>query len=235
VSGSTRVLVLTAHPDDAEVHAGGTIARWIDEGHHVQLVIATGGDKGHDDPAMTPQHVAELRAAEQGRAAEILGIGPVTFLDYEDGELAWAGPRLVEDLTRLVRLVRPDIVLSLDPYGGAPRYATYQLHPDHRALGCAVIDAVCFRAPGPLYYPAHHRAGLAAHRVAELWLAMGDHHDHAVDITPTFARKIAAVRAHASQWGTHPDLEGFLRQRAERTGAVHSLPLAEGFKRLLPG
>jgi LmbE family N-acetylglucosaminyl deacetylase len=229
-----RILVLIAHPDDADVHAGGTIARWADEGHEVQLVVATSGDKGHDDPTLTVEKLVALRQTEQRRAAEILGVARVMFLDYHDGDLAWAGPRLVEDLTRLIREMRPEIVLTHDPYAGSPRYAQYQLHPDHRAVGFAAIDAVYFRAPGPLCYPDHGRAGLASHRVAELWLIMGDHHDHFVDITTTFARKVDAVRAHASQWGKHADLEGFLLGQAELASADRGMTLAEGFKRLLP-
>lgn len=230
-----RVLVITAHPDDADVHAGGTIARWADEGCQVDAVIASSGDKGHDDPMMTRDRVIALRRAEQRRAAAILGVQRVTFLDYEDGELAWAGPRLAEDVTRAIREVRPQIVLTHDPYAGPPRYATYQLHPDHRALGFAVIDAVYFRAPGPLYYPAQAAAGLVPHRPAELLLIMGEHHDHFVDITSTFGRKVEAVSAHVSQWGKHPDLEGFLRERARRMGEARRIALAEGFKRLVPG
>lgn len=233
--GPKRILAITAHPDDADVHAGGTLARWVDEGHDVRLLVVTSGDKGHDDPSMKREDVVALRRAEQHAAARCLGVQQVTFLDFEDGELAWAGPRLVEELTRWIRKERPDTVLTLDPYAGAPGYATYQLHPDHRAVGFAVLDAVYFRAPGPLYYPAHRAAGLAPHRVREVWLIMGDHHDEIVDITRTFDRKLQAVRAHASQWGRHPDLEGMLRGRAERLGRPRGLQLAEGFKRLLPG
>ena len=61
---------------------------------------------------------------------------------------------------------------------------------------------------------------------------MGDHADHVVDITATFERKVRAVRAHASQFSKHPDLEGFLRRWAERVGDGVRVPLAEGFKRL---
>lgn len=230
-----RILVLIAHPDDADVHAGGTIARWVDEGADVQLVVATSGDKGHDDPTITREQVIALRRAEQHAAARCLGVRRVTFLDFEDGELAWAGPRLAEEVTWWIRKERPDVVLTLDPYAGAPRYATYQLHPDHRAIGFAVLDAVYFRAPGPLYYPAHGAAGLAPHRVGEVWLSMGDHHDEVIDVTRTFERKVTAVRAHRSQWGNHQDLEGFLRQRAEHVGRSRGIPLAEAFKRLTPG
>ena len=230
-----RILVITAHPDDADVHAGGTLARWADEGHDVRSLIVTSGDKGHDDPAMTRERLVALRRAEQDAAAGILGVQHVTFLDFEDGELTWAGPRLTEEVTRWIRTERPDTVLTLDPYAGAPRYATYQLHPDHRAVGFAVLDAVYFRAPGPLYYPEQRAAGLAPHRVREVGLIMGDHQDEVVDITATFERKVQAVRAHASQWGTRPDLEGFLRRRAEQVGQAHGIPLAEAFKRLSPG
>lgn len=227
-----RILVITAHPDDADIHAGGTIARWLDEGDEVHSVILTRGDKGHDDPGMTPERVAALREAEQRTAAEILGSPRLTFLDYEDGELTWAGPTLAEEMTRLVRQERPDVVVTHDPYTGAPGYREFQLHPDHRAAGLAVIDAVYFRAPSPLHYPAHAATGLAPHRVGEILLMMGDHADHGVDITATFDRKVRAVRAHRSQFGKRQDFEGFLRRWAERVGHTFGVPLAESFKRL---
>jgi LmbE family N-acetylglucosaminyl deacetylase len=227
-----RILILTAHPDDADIMAGGTVARWIDEGHGVHLVAFTRGDKGHDDPGMTPEDLASIREAEQRAAAAILGVQRVTFLDFLDGELAWEGPSLAEEATRLVRLDRPDTILTHDPYAGAPSYGVPQLHPDHHAVGAAVVDACYFRAPGPLYYPAHAAAGLAPHRVREILLIMGEHRDHVVDITSTFARKVQAVRAHTSQFGKHPDVEGFLRGLADRAGAPFSMPLAESFKRL---
>jgi LmbE family N-acetylglucosaminyl deacetylase len=228
-----RILLATAHPDDADIMAGGTVARWVDEGHEVNAVIFTRGDKGHDDPTMTSEAVAELREAEQRAAATILGISRLTFLDFADGELAWAGPDLAEAATRLIRRERPDTIVTHDPYCGAPAYWEPQLHPDHRAVGLAVIEACYFRAPGPLYYPAHGAAGLAPHRVREILLIMSDHVDHVVDIAGTFERKVRAVRAHASQFGKHPDLEGFLRRLAEQHGHGHHVTLAEGFKRLV--
>ncbi len=227
-----RILIMTAHPDDADIMAGGTVARWLDEGHEVGYVIFTRGDKGHDDPAMTPDAVAALREAEQRAAAATLGVSRVTFLHFNDGELAWAGPTLAEVATRLIRAERPHTVVTHDPYAGAPGYRVPQLHPDHRAVGAAVVDACYFRAPGPLYYPAHSTEGLAPHRVREILLMMSDHTDHAVDIGSTFARKVQAVRAHTSQFGKHSDLEGFLRGLATRAGASAGLPLAESFKRL---
>lgn len=235
IKETKTILVIIAHPDDADVHAGGTLARWVDEGHQIRYLIFTSGDKGHDEPAITREQVIALRRAEQQAAADILGIRQVTFLDYDDGDLAWAGPQLVEDITRFIRELRPEVVLTHDPYAGVPRYLTYQLHPDHRALGFAVIDAVYFRAPGHLFYPEQVAAGLQPHRVGELYLFMGDQVDDYIDISATFERKLAAIRAHASQWEHHPDLEDFFRRRAESVGAAQNLPLAEAFKRLIPG
>ena len=227
-----RILIITAHPDDADVQAGGTIAGWADAGHDVRYAILTRGDKGHDDPRMTPGEVAALREAEQRAAAEILGVSRLTFLDYGDGELAWAGPKLVEDVTRLIRVERPDIVLTHDPFAGAPGYREPQLHPDHRAAGAAALDAVYVRAAGPLFYPDQVAAGLAPHRVGEILLIMSDHVDHVVDVSATFDRKVRAVLAHASQFAGRPDFPGFLRRWAERVGRPHGIALAEGFKRL---
>jgi len=230
-----RILVVIAHADDADVHAGGTLARWSAQGDYVHLIVVSNGSKGHDDPTMTRARLIELRRREQEAAAAVLGLAQVTFLDFEDGDLAWAGPALAEDMTRIVRRERPELVVSLDPYGGPPRYASYQLHRDHRAVGEAVIDAVYFRAPAPLHYPEQFGQGLRPHRVGELLLMMGNEHDLFVDITDTFEKKLRAVRAHASQWGNHPDLEGFLRRRASAFGASAGCELAEPFKRLAPG
>ncbi len=229
-----KILLMTAHPDDADIMAGGTVARWVDEGHDVHAVIFTRGDKGHDDPAMTPERVGALREAEQRAAATILGVPALTFLDFTDGDLSWAGAPLAEAATRLIRQARPDTIVTHDPYAGAPGYRVPQLHPDHRAVGAAVVDACYFRAPGPLYHPEHGLEGLAPHRVRELLLIMSDHADHVVDIASTFERKVRAVRAHASQFGKHPDLEGFLRGLAGRAGGASGVPLAEAFKRLTP-
>jgi LmbE family N-acetylglucosaminyl deacetylase len=228
-----KILLMTAHPDDADIMAGGTVARWLDEGHDVSSAIFTRGEKGHDDPSMTPVRVAALREAEQRAAAAALGGPRLMYLDFIDGELAWAGAALAETATRLIRQERPDVIVTHDPFAGAPGYRVPQLHPDHRAVGAAAIDASYFRAPGPLYYPAQGTAGLTPHRVREILLIMSDHIDHVVDISSVFDRKVRAVREHASQFGRHPDLEGFLRGLATRAGQPFGVPLAESFKRLM--
>src|SRR5205085_8699495 len=99
---------------------------------------------------------------------------------------------------------------------GAPGYSVAQLHPDHRAVGSAVVEACYFRAPAPLYYPGHAAEGLGPYRVSEILLIMSDHADHALDIAGTFERKVAAMRAHHSQFGRRADLEEWLRRLGER-------------------
>lgn len=229
-----KILLMTAHPDDADIMAGGTVAQWIDEGHDVRSVIFTRGDKGHDDPSMEAGRVGALREAEQREAAAILGVSRLTFLGFADGDLSWAGASLAEAATRAIREERPDTVVTHDPYAGAPGYRVPQLHPDHRAVGAAVVDACYFRAPGRLYHPEHRPAGLAPHRVREVLLIMSDYTDHVIDIARTFDRKVRAVRAHASQFGRHPDLEAFLRGLAARAGQSFGVTVAESFKRLTP-
>ncbi len=234
-NGKREVLVLCAHPDDAEAHASGTVAAWVKEGWTVRYIVFTSGDKGSDAPNIRSEALAALREQEQRAAAAILGVEEVTFLRYGDGELSQKSLESTEVVTKLLRRYRPRRVMSLDPYAGPPDYLTYQLHPDHRALGFAVLDAVYFRAPGPLFYPEQIQAGLRPHRVAELYLFMGNHIDFYVDISQTFEQKLAALQAHNSQWGHHPDLEGMFRQRAVKLGQAGGYGLAEAFKRLIPG
>jgi LmbE family N-acetylglucosaminyl deacetylase len=217
-----KILLMTAHPDDADIMAGGTIAHWTEEGHDVHSVIFTRGDKGHDDPTMTADIVAALREAEQRAAAAILGVTHVTFLDFIDGELEWAGQTMSEIATRIVRREQPDIVVTHDPYAGAPGYRVPQLHPDHRAVGSAVVDACYFRAPGPLYYPDHGRVGLRPHRVREVFLIMSDHADHAsISVRSSSARSAQYACTKASSAGIP-----ISRDSCEAWRLVRARPLA---------
>ena len=82
-----RVMVITAHPDDSEFGAGGTVAKHAKDGREVTYVIATNGNKGSSDRTMTPERLARIRETEQRNAARVLGVERVEFLGYEDGEL----------------------------------------------------------------------------------------------------------------------------------------------------
>jgi LmbE family N-acetylglucosaminyl deacetylase len=225
-----QIMVIAAHPDDIERHCGGTVAQWVQEGWAAVFVLCTSGNRGSDDPAITPEALAQLREAEQRDAAGMLGVSEVVFLHYEDGDLVFVVPQLREELVRLIRTYRPERVLTHDPFVHSS-YFPYQLHPDHRAAGDAALQAAYPCAGGPLFYPAQVAAGLQPHKVRELYLFMTDAPDTFVDITATFDRKLAAARAHRSQ---HSEaLEGRLRERAAALGRSHEMGLAEGLRRVV--
>jgi LmbE family N-acetylglucosaminyl deacetylase len=220
-----RVLALGAHPDDVELQAGGTLAVWARRGARVELACFTAGEKGSPDPAADPTELAQLRRAEAEAAALALGaVVPVHFLGAVDGELeVTLAMRLA--VARLVRTVRPDVVLGHDPW------RRWLLHPDHRAAGLLTVDGVV-AARDPLYAPEPAAEGLAAHRPHTVLLFGTDSPDELVDVTPTIDAKLAAVAAHASQVGDRFDLERRVRTWNAAIGADAGLPYAEAFHTL---
>jgi LmbE family N-acetylglucosaminyl deacetylase len=213
-------LAFGAHPDDVELQAGGTLAAWAGRGVQVELACFTAGEKGSPDPAADPAELAGVRRAEAEAAALALGAAvPVHFLGAVDGELeVTMAMRLA--VARLVRTVRPDVVLGHDPW------RRYLLHPDHRAAGLLTVDGVV-AARDPLYAPT--TAGLAAHRPHTVLLFGTDTPDELVDVTATIDAKLAALRAHASQIGDHAELERRVRTWNAAIGAGAALGYAEAF------
>ena len=223
----TKALMVSPHPDDAEIQAGGTIARWIREGHKVVYVLCTSGDKGTDDPKMTPRRLAKMREKEQMDAARILGVSDVVFLRFPDGELE--DTRELRGLiVRAIRQYRPEIVLAPDPY----RTKFFQ-HRDHRSAGMAALDAVYPYSRDRLHFPEHEKEGLKPHKVAELYFYGPDEPDTFVDITDTMSLKIKSVMAHVCQMGNGRDVKKWMQQRAAETGKKANVKYAEGFRRLV--
>ena len=206
----TRVLVVTAHPDDVDFGAGGTVASWTQAGVEVSYCICTSGDAGGFDD--TPRHeMAPLREAEQRAAAKELGVSDVCFLGYPDGRLT-SSLELRRDISRQIRRVRPDRVLTASPEIWWRRLGAS--HPDHRAAGEATVAAVYPDARNPFAHPELlAEEGLEAWVVRELWLmaAPDERVNHIVDVTDTVERKIAALRAHTSQTAHMTDLDHRIR------------------------
>jgi LmbE family N-acetylglucosaminyl deacetylase len=205
-----RVLVVTAHPDDVDFGAAGTVASWTRAGTDVAYCICTSGDAGGFDD--TPRHeMGPLREAEQRAAAKEVGVTDVRFLGYPDGRLT-ASLDLRRDISREIRLFRPDRVVTASPEIWWRRLGAS--HPDHRAVGEATVAAVYPDARNPFAHPELLAdEGLEAWSVRELWLmaAPDERTDHIVDITDTVERKIAALRAHVSQTGHMTDLDQRIR------------------------
>jgi LmbE family N-acetylglucosaminyl deacetylase len=219
-----RALVIGAHPDDNEFGAGGTIARLIAEGWDVTYIIGTNGNKGSHDPAISPYALAAQREAEQLAAATAIGGARVIFLRYNDGELE-ATPALRLEMALYLRMLRPHMVFTHDPW------KQYMFHPDHRAIGFAVIDGMV-SARDHLFLPGLGQIGIAVWRPEALYLWGAEQPDHIEDISATLERKIAALCEHHTQLDRATGWEQRVRQRASDLGREHGLGAAEAFRRM---
>jgi LmbE family N-acetylglucosaminyl deacetylase len=228
VPAPSSVLVVMAHPDDAEFSAGGTIARWTAQGAHVTYCICTNGDKGTSDPSLAPEDVARTREQEQRNAAAVLGVQDIVFLGHPDGTLQ-PTLELRRDVVRVIRQVRPEAVLCPDP---TRRYGPgFINHPDHRAVGEVALDAVYPSARDPLVFPELAAGGLAPHKVRLVYIANPAEPTCAVDISETLETKILALREHASQV-SEERLRTFIPQRTAQMGERFGMAHAEVFHRI---
>lgn len=231
-----HVLAITAHPDDIDFGAAGTIALWTDAGIAVTYCIVTDGDAGGFDESVPRTEMSQLRRAEQAEAAKRVGVRDLRFLGYPDGRVE-PSLTLRKDLARVIRQVRPGRLVCPSPERDYARLGAS--HPDHRAVGSAALDAVYPDARNPFAFPDLLTAeGLQPWKVREVWLAGGPNPNHYVDITAAFSRKIAALRAHDSQTAHMDGLEDLLRGRLTRAAAQGGLPegkLAEAFQVLDTG
>ncbi|HEX6208720.1 MAG TPA: PIG-L deacetylase family protein [Actinomycetota bacterium] len=205
-----RALVAFAHPDDAEFLCGGTVALWAKQGVEVTYVCATDGSAGWNAPGMTREEIAARREEEMREVADLLGVKEVRFLGYPDGMLE-PSLDLRRSLTREVRRARPDILVSFDPselWSGR----SYINHPDHRAVGEAVLAVTACDAPTRPQFPELLEEGLEPFKVRGVWLA-SDEGEHVVDIGEAIDLKIQAVRAHQSQMENMGEFDADARVR----------------------
>lgn len=230
-----RAMTIGAHPDDAEFGAGATLARWAADGCEVTILVVTDGSKGSWNEGEDQDALIVKRIAEQNAAAEILGAPTTIHLGYVDGELEYS-MALRRQIAIEIRRVRPDVVLTHDPW------QRYQMHSDHRVTGLAAVDGVVW-AREPL---ALTDSGLPAHRPEAILLWSADEPDHAELVTEEWLDvKIRALLCHASQGETTMGGADASLDRAEifasqiRTwhaanGSTLDVGPAEVFKRLTP-
>ena len=225
-----RILVVTAHPDDVDFGAAGSIATWTDQGIQVSYCIVTDGDAGGFDEAVTRADMAVLRREEQTAAAAEVGVTDLHFLGYPDGRLV-PSLELRRDISRVIRQVRPQRVVTQSPQRNWQRI--FASHPDHLATGEAALCAVYPDSRNPFAHPELLTEGFEPHTVAEVWLMGGPEPDAVVDVTDNFPRKVAALRRHASQVSHREDLEDMLRGWLTTIAKANGLPegrLAEAFR-----
>jgi LmbE family N-acetylglucosaminyl deacetylase len=222
-------LAIGAHPDDIEFGCGATLAKWAAAGTVLHHLVLTDGAKGSWDPDQDEAALIALRQEEQRRAATLLGGGAVTFLGRTDGELS-NDARTRWEVSRVLRLTRPDVVLAHDPW------RRYRLHPDHRAAGFIATDSLA-AARDPHFFADQE---LMPHRPSALLLWEADEPNHVEDVTGFVETKIAALLAHQSQlrstMGIDGDeageLEAFtarVHDQLRQHGALAGLPFGESF------
>lgn len=204
-------LVIAAHPDDGEFGCGGYAARLAAQGWTVHWVVTTNGAKGTADRAMPRERLIAQRAAEQAEACRRLGVEAPRMLGYEDGELAYSR-ELVGRLVRVIREVRPEVVLTHDPTDVIIR-DRFINHVDHRVTGSAALDAVYPAARDHLNFPELLAEGLEPWHVRELLLWNTNAPNFEVDIGPELERKVWALSAHVSQFGRNEAFAEFAYAR----------------------
>jgi len=204
-----RALVIAAHPDDADFGAAGTAYLWTQAGWEFYYLVCTDGSKGSEDESITAAQLVEMRRQEQRDAAKILGVKDVFFLDYVDGELTQSR-QFLGDVVRIIRSVRPDAVFTHDPETVIVR-DSFINHSDHRITGLTAVDAVYPAARDRLNFPEQVAAGLAPHKVRQVYIWGSERANFEVDITEVIDVKLQALAAHRSQFG-----EDFVRTVLER-------------------
>lgn len=215
-----RALVAFAHPDDAEFVCGGTVALWTRAGTAVTYVCVTDGSAGWNGPDLAREEIARIRRQEMEQVAGLLGVAEVRFLGYPDGLLE-PTLDLRRDLAREVRRTRPDVIVAPDPsllWSGR----TYINHPDHRAVGEAMLAVVACDAPTRPQFPELLEEGYEPFKARRLWLATDEGGDRIVDIGEVIEEKVKALTAHRSQVANMGDfdVEARVREWAREVAAA---------------
>ncbi len=222
LTGVERVLVVMAHPDDVDFGFAGSVAVMTDAGIEVVYCLVTDGDAGGSEYGIPRGEMAPMRRDEQRAAAAIVGVHDVHFLGYPDGCLE-ATIELRKDITRVIRKVRPNRVLTQSPDRNWDRI--YASHPDHLAAGEAAVCAVYPDARNRWAHPELADEGLEPWTVDALWLGIGhDGATHYVDITTAVDRKIDALLSHKSQLPDPGATETMVRSWTGATAQAAGLP-----------
>src|SRR3954465_9377331 len=224
-----RVLVIVAHPDDADFGVAGTLAKWVRAGTVARMVCCTSGDAGADAATIDPIQLDKTGEIEQRAGADVVGYEGVDFLHRPDGALD-NDLALREQLVRIIRQFKPDAVMCMDPTVIVTRSGFIQ-HVDHRMAAIAAIDAVYPASRNAMAFP--HPVppeGLEPHNVDIVYMFFTDQPDTWVDTSDTLEVKISALREHTSQLREPEKLEEMLRSWSPEDGKKIGTAAAESFR-----
>ncbi|MDG2101809.1 MAG: PIG-L family deacetylase [Dehalococcoidales bacterium] len=188
-----KAMVIFAHPDDAEIGTGATIAKWIKNGSEVVYVLATTGSSGSNDMNMTSNKIVDIRSNEQIEAANVLGVKEIISLNFIDGMLE-SNRKLLSDLVLNIRKFKPETVFTHDPF----RMNNF-LHRDHRNLGFSVMDAIYPYARDHLHFPEQINNEVQPHKVKDLLFWGSDTPNVSIDVSEFASNKIESLAKHESQ------------------------------------
>ncbi len=202
-----RILFVMAHPDDAEIYAGATIARLIADKKDVRIVKMTYGNKGSRQENISEAALIEQRTVENTNAMKALGIKPENdiFLDISDGEVD-NSLNTIGKIVRQIRLFKPDILITHNPEDAIINFdkdVNWVNHRDHRNTGKSALDAAYPYSRDILFFPEQlAEPGVESHTVTEFLFV--DYYNHsetiAIDVTGFTETRTNAIAAHSSQY-----------------------------------
>lgn len=227
-----KILAVGAHADDIDFGCAGSFAKWTKEGAEIYYLILTDGSKGSEDISLKNEVLITMRQEEQKNAAKCLNAKYVYFLSEVDGELTNT-LELRKEITKIIRQVKPDIVISWDPSYFYSSEMGFINHPDHRCAGQATLDAVFPFSRNMRSFPELLEEGLTLHKVSEVLLMNRQDADFFVDISDTMDKKIEALSHHKSQFEDFEDVINRVKERAQKMGKRAGLKYAEGFVRII--
>src|SRR5579859_683273 len=240
-----EAMVVGAHPDDADFGAGGTRALWAKQGKKVVWVVMTDGAEGSEVPSLIDTELMLTREQEQRMACEVLGVQAVEFLRFSDGHLR-NSEEARKAVVRLIRKYRPRVVVTHDPSQHIfapdpeekPEDTAYLNHPDHRATGNIVLDAIFPAVGNPRSYRELLAEGLPPYQVHELYLFFSDKVNTYIDISETMELKARGLQCHVTQFGPETNMFDMIKrwgaeiakEAKEKKGL--EMQYAEAFRRI---
>src|SRR5947209_7697471 len=240
-----EAMVIGAHPDDNDFGAGGTSALWAKQGKKVVWVVMTDGAEGSEVPSIVDTDLMLIREQEQRLAAEVLGVAAVEFLRFSDGHLR-NSEAARKAVVRLIRKYRPRLVVTHDPNehifapdpDEKPEDTAYLNHPDHRATGNIVLDAIFPAVGNPRSYRELLAEGFPPYQVHELYLFFTGEDNTYIDISETIELKARGLQCHVTQFGPETNILEMIRKWGAETAKVakekkgFEMEYAEAFRRI---
>ena len=219
----SKVLVITAHPDDVDFGAAGTIALLVQSGVEVSYCITTDGHQGGEDASISRDEMRKIRRKEQSDAAKVLGVKEVIYLGKDDGSIL-PTLSLREDFVKVIRKVKPNVLITQSPERNWARMPAS--HPDHMAVGETAIQAVYPDARNQFAFPHLLKEGLEPWNVPLIWVMSHHSPSNYVEITEVVEKKFEALNQHVSQTAHVQDLRE--RVTSWMTLAAKAANLPEG-------